>query len=311
MRPHPVLTMAIFYAVVQVGAILLAPIFLPQMGPFPDHNDPVNPLIYIVMILLMTGLLLVLIKIGRQKVLRTLFYVAVFVTLLYVFTPLLLEVELSIAPDSFGWASLIFAIAISAVLLFALVKSGEWYVINMIGLILAVGITAILGMSLGILPVMILLIIMAVYDAIAVYKTKHMVALAEGVVPMRLPVMFVIPNRRDFSMDDLKDKGLTQREGQEREAFFMGVGDTVIPGILAVSASIYLPDTASFLLTANLWVAVGTIIGGLLGYLLLLRYVMRGKPQAGLPFLNGGAILGYLIAYVIVYQSIGLSAIGL
>jgi presenilin-like A22 family membrane protease len=138
-----------------------------------------------------------------------------------------------------------------------------------------------------------------------------MVALAEGVVPMRLPVMFVIPNRRDFSMDDLKDKGLTQREGQEREAFFMGVGDTVIPGILAVSASIYLPDTASFLLTANLWVAVGTIIGGLLGYLLLLRYVMRGKPQAGLPFLNGGAILGYLIAYVIVYQSIGLSAIGL
>ena len=112
-------------------------------------------------------------------------------------------------------------------------------------------------------------------------------------------------------MDDLKDKGLTQREGQEREAFFMGVGDTVIPGILAVSASIYLPDTASFLLTANLWVAVGTIIGGLLGYLLLLRYVMRGKPQAGLPFLNGGAILGYLIAYVIVYQSIGLSAIGL
>ncbi|HOB38396.1 MAG: presenilin family intramembrane aspartyl protease PSH [Methanomassiliicoccaceae archaeon] len=311
MRPHPVLTMAIFYAVVQVGAILLAPIFLPQMGPFPDPNDPVNPLIYIVMILLMTGLLLVLIKIGRQKVLRTLFYVAVFVTLLYVFTPLLLEVELSIAPDSFGWASLIFAIAISAVLLFALVKSGEWYVINMIGLILAVGITAILGMSLGILPVMILLIIMAVYDAIAVYKTKHMVALAEGVVPMRLPVMFVIPNRRDFSMDDLKDKGLTQREGQEREAFFMGVGDTVIPGILAVSASIYLPDTASFLLTANLWVAVGTIIGGLLGYLLLLRYVMRGKPQAGLPFLNGGAILGYLIAYVIVYQSIGLSAIGL
>lgn len=303
--------MAIFYAVVQVGAILLAPIFLPQMGPFPDPNDPVNPLIYIVMILLMTGLLLVLIKIGRQKVLRTLFYVAVFVTLLYVFTPLLLEVELSIAPDSFGWASLIFAIAISAVLLFALVKSGEWYVINMIGLILAVGITAILGMSLGILPVMILLIIMAVYDAIAVYKTKHMVALAEGVVPMRLPVMFVIPNRRDFSMDDLKDKGLTQREGQEREAFFMGVGDTVIPGILAVSASIYLPDTASFLLTANLWVAVGTIIGGLLGYLLLLRYVMRGKPQAGLPFLNGGAILGYLIAYVIVYQSIGLSAIGL
>lgn len=304
--------MALFFIGVQVGAVLLAPIFLPQMGAFPNPNDPVNPLIYIALVLLMTGLMLVLIRYGRKRILQAIFYIAVFVTLLYVFTPLLWEIELALAPDSDGWASLIGAIAIAAVLMLALVKSGEWYVINVIGLILAVGITAILGMSLGILPVMILLIIMAVYDAIAVYKTKHMVALAEGVTPMRLPVMFVVPTRRGFSMENLEEEGgITRKGGQERSAFFMGVGDTVIPGILTVSASIYLPAFDSFILTANLWVALGTIIGGLLGYLVLLRFVMRGKPQAGLPFLNSGAILGYLFTYLLVYQGIGLGAIGL
>jgi presenilin-like A22 family membrane protease len=31
----------------------------------------------------------------------------------------------------------------------------------------------------------------------------------------------------------------------------------------------------------------------------LMTYVARGKPQAGLPLLNGGAILGYLIGGLI------------
>lgn len=303
--------MALFYVFVQLTAVLLAPLFLPEMGAFPDPNDPVNPLIYVTMLLLMTGVILLLIKYGRTKLLQTVFYVAIFITLLYVFLPLLLQLELYLDPNGTGWPSLAGALALAGALLFAQLKSGEWYVINTIGLIIAVGVTAILGMSLGILPAIILLVILAVYDAIAVYKTKHMVALADGVAPMRLPVLFVVPNRRNFTMDSLKDKKVSRPEGGEREAFFMGVGDTVIPGVLVVSASLYLPDTALPLLSANLWVAAGTIVGGLLGYLLLMRFVLRGKPQAGLPFLNSGAILGYLAAYAVVYQEIGLAALGL
>ena len=37
----------------------------------------------------------------------------------------------------------------------------------------------------------------------------------------------------------------------------------------------------------------------------------EGKPQAGLPFLNSGAILGYLLAYAMVYQNLNLHAFGL
>ena len=38
-----------------------------------------------------------------------------------------------------------------------------------------------------------------------------------------------------------------------------------------------------------------TLLGGLIGYFVLMTCVARGRAQAGLPLLNGGAILGYVI----------------
>ena len=47
---------------------------------------------------------------------------------------------------------------------------------------------------------------------------------------------------------------------------------------------------------AQIVVAIGTLIGGILGYVLLMTFVAQGNPQPGLPLLNGGAILGYIIS---------------
>jgi presenilin-like A22 family membrane protease len=301
----PLLAMAGIYIFVQISAVLLAPLFLPEFSAFPDPSSPVNPFIYIFLVIVLTAIILVLIKYGRQRIIQAIFYFSIFITMLYVFLPILLQF------DSEGIVALIASLAIAGGLLFLLAKSGEWYVIDAIGLIIGVGVTAILGMSLSVLPVIILLVIMAVYDAISVYKTKHMVALAEGVAPLRLPVLFVVPNEKGFTMEKVEKHGVVKKEGSEREAFFMGVGDAVIPGLLVVSASLYLPEAAAPLMTANLWAATGAMIGGLLGYLVLFRFVMRGKPQAGLPFLNSGAILGYLAAYALAYGTIGLQMLGL
>ena len=63
--------------------------------------------------------------------------------------------------------------------------------------------------------------------------------------------------------------------------------------MLVISAMPYLAPIGGE--SAALWVGIGAMIGGLAGYFVLMTYVARGRPQAGLPLLNGGAILGYLI----------------
>jgi len=77
------------------------------------------------------------------------------------------------------------------------------------------------------------------------------------------------------------------------EAMFMGLGDIIFPGMLVISAMTYLAPVGGE--SAALWVAIGVIIGGLIGYLILMTRVALGIPQAGLPLLNGGSILGYII----------------
>ena len=83
----------------------------------------------------------------------------------------------------------------------------------------------------------------------------------------------------------------------------MGLGDVIFPGMLVISSVSFLPETGSELTyvfgtmyTGPLAVGLGTLVGGLMGYLALMTQVARGKPQAGLPLLNGGSILGYLVS---------------
>jgi presenilin-like A22 family membrane protease len=40
--------------------------------------------------------------------------------------------------------------------------------------------------------------------------------------------------------------------------------------------------------------ALGAAVGTLVGYAVLMGYVLKGRPQAGLPLLNGGSIVGFL-----------------
>ena len=88
---------------------------------------------------------------------------------------------------------------------------------------------------------------------------------------------------------------------------FMGLGDIVIPGALVASAFVWLPghplragDRGQPLDGA------GRHRGSLVGYALLMRAAMTGNPQAGLPFLNGGALGGYILAYLLLFHSFGL-----
>ncbi len=198
--------------------------------------------------------------------------------------------------------------AVSVVLLLTLWIEPQWYVIDTAGFLAAGSLIALLGVSFGILPAFILLIALAVYDAIAVYRTKHMISLADAVTEMRLPILMVMPSSAGYDYTQAPSlQAQRARPVGEREATFMGLGDVVIPGTLVVSAFVWLPAVPIVGgLGANLWVAVGALVGSLVGYAFLMRAAGSGNPQAGLPFLNGGAIGGYVLAFLVAFHTIGL-----
>ncbi|HIH01263.1 TPA: hypothetical protein HA259_04180 [Thermoplasmata archaeon] len=294
-----VVVMALLFIVAQLGAMLMVSTVLgEEYQAFEDPNDPMIPIYYIAAIIVFTLAVLYIIKKKRESLVRIIFLGAVAYTMFLVLW--LVLAELSAGLDD-GTISFFAAIALTGLLTYFLVKKPEWYVVDATGLLVAIGVIGILGISLQILPVMILLIVLAVYDAISVYGTKHMVALADGVTQMKLPILLVIPKKLSYSYLEQKPLREEIKEKKERDAMFMGLGDVIIPGVLIASAFYCLADDKVAGLPGNLLVAVGAMAGALIGFGLLMRYVLKGNPQAGLPLLNGGVIAGYVVAYLLVF----------
>jgi presenilin-like A22 family membrane protease len=223
---------------------------------------------------------------------------------------------------------------VAIALMILLYVHSEWYVVNTVGVLVGSGVIVMLGVAFVPSLIIIFMIVAAIYDAWAVYKSKHMLALADTMIGLRLPILLVAPQSKGYSFKEgqtsISDKGgemptqnITQNityniqdsaisgeinanlnvESPQRqstpnapkkskkggEAMFMGLGDVIFPGMLVLSCAQWLDESAA------IPVAMGALVGGLCGYAALMYFVAQGKAQAGLPLLNGGAILGYLI----------------
>lgn len=316
-----VINLAFIFIVTQIFALLLS---IPLKGSgaqaFDNPDDPANMIWYVLLMLLFTGGILLLIKYGLEKFIKYLMlvmtgYVLFFVLLFTYFYGIYYLLGFLIPSYEVLDALSFFLAVISAVVLTALVHyHPEWYVMNTVGIIMGAGVAAVLGISFGIIPILLFLVILAVYDAVAVYRTKHMLSLAEMAITQRLPMLFVVPRKKGYSYrseEAIKILEHRQTESGAREvvkkqskneATFMGLGDVAIPGALAVSAMTFLSGEPTFLIVGNdVIVALCTIAGGLIGYLALMNFVLKGRPQAGLPLLNTGAISGFLISYFILF----------
>lgn len=220
------------------------------------------------------------------------------------------------------WSEIL-TLGISIGLMVALIRHPEWYVVNTTGILVGAGVITILGVSFEPILIMLFMVLAAGYDAWAVYKSKHMLELADTMIGLKLPILLVAPQDKEYSfigegdsvMHDKGDEIAPMQQHPETkvrpikkeggEAMFMGLGDVIFPGMLCISAMSFLPTVSGPMgWEGSTWVALGTMLGGLVGYFALMTYVARGKPQAGLPLLNGGAILGYIISAAIFVGSI-------
>ncbi len=272
----PYLGMALLFAVVVGLALYLVPLFDDaglQATETPD--DPANTAIYVVAVLVITALIIAAMKFDVDYLVQAGVLFSVGVLAFYV-----LSAFLPVAAGA--------VLAVSLVALLYLYP--EWYVVDAAGVLMGAGAVAIFGVSLGVVPALLLLLLLAAYDAVAVYRTEHMLTLADGVMDMRLPVLFVVPRTHEYSF--LDEEG--EIEEGDHDALYMGLGDAVVPSVLAASALAFTPEMHDVQGVAE-YTAGGAVAGIALGFVALMYMVSKGKPHAGLPLLNGGAILGFFL----------------
>lgn len=298
----PASVTAVLFVLVQVVALLLVPqyeYFGYQAFGSQGETNPIIPLVYVAFLILFTGLLIYIFKMKKGNWLRGIFIFIMSLSAIYVLFPVFILL-LPAYPDFDFYLSIAIMVAIAL----ALWLYPEWYVVDTWGFIMAAGITSIFGISLGILPAFVLLTAMAVYDFVAVYRTKHMLSVAEGAMELNLPIMLMVPRKRGFS--NFEKKGALQKEDDEpREALYIGLGDMIIPGVLTISAFSNLSPAPVLLgLGGGLLVAAGCLAGAFAGFILLMRLTSKGRPQAGLPLLNTGTILGFVVSYILVFHNL-------
>jgi len=147
------------------------------------------------------------------------------------------------------------------------------------------GIGSIFGLSFAPTAVLLILIIFSFYDIIAVYKTGHMIKLAESMIRSHAIFGLVIPS----SLGGLKER--MSRVAPGEEFMILGSGDVIFP--LLLSASIVRISIAQAAM-----VGIFSAVGLFLMYWLFTHQKVR-KPMAALPPIAGASIVGYLIALLI------------
>jgi presenilin-like A22 family membrane protease len=265
----------------QISAIFIAGYAKAQNVPTQMFGDPqslASPFEYVLLLLGFSAVLLILIKFGFKRVIKGVMIYATWASTFWLLLVLL--------PD--GNISYFFLAALPIACAVLVWKYPEWFIIDAAGVILCVMLSAALGSSFGVIPAIILLVIMAVYDFIAVYKTKHMIDLAEYAVNENLPVAFVIPQSANYS-SFASAKWQNMSTTRNSEASMLGFGDIVFPSILVVSINVFLNN--NYLLLGAM---LGTITGIIGIYWLADKYP---RAHAGLPFLNSFTLIGFGIAY--------------
>lgn len=246
---HAAHIMVIFIAVQLLGLLVAWQLIQQQIALPWDPNAPENSFILFGYILLGTALMLGLIR----------FYKGALVF------RLLEALVIFIAGDTvFG----LFLNEPAGIIAGAALVAGKWLqprLRNIVAGITSAGVGALLGVSLSIVPVLILMGLLAVYDVVAVFLTRHMITLA-----------------KEISKRELAFSVAVRHDSQRME---LGGGDLVIPVMLASAA-----------MHVNVMVSAATVVGSAIGIAAVLWIAAkRGIPLPAMPALAAAGAAGLLI----------------
>jgi presenilin-like A22 family membrane protease len=143
----------------------------------------------------------------------------------------------------------------------------------------------ILGFNFQPRDLMIALLILAIYDYIAVIKIKSMIKMFTSLAEKKTIMALIITDswqNLNYRLKDLK----IYLVNPDRRYSFLGTGDLAIPIIFSISV------LTRYGLWGGYYVALGATAGLALCNYVLLKY---NRPLPGLPFIGLGCVLGYLV----------------
>ena len=247
-----ILLTGLFIVAQTLGLIVAQNLILLDIKSAPltgDLNNPLEAVYLIIMILVMTGVILIILKYKKAKSLWLFEALAIFSTSIIVFGSFFPQDDL-----------LVFLITIVILAFRYTHKENKMYK-NFVSILAISGAGALLGISLGVIPVLIFIILLSIYDFIAVFKTKHMVTLAKGVTKKNLSFTYTLPTKE--------------------HTFELGTGDMVIPLTFAVSVL----STQTIMGIEKFITPILILLASLIGLILTLHYcsLKKGRVLPALP----------------------------
>mgnify|MGYP001284640421 CR=1 FL=1 len=226
-------------------------------------------------IIIVTLLMLVLIKFRKMNLWKLWFFLAVFFTMAIAFSAFINQ-----------------TIAAILALVLALIKIYKPTTIlqNLTEIFIYGGLAAIFVPVMNIFAVFALLILISIYDIIAVRHTKHMIKLAKFQTKSKIFAGLLIPYGKGKITK--KDKGVIQKKGVGKIAV-LGGGDIGLPlifaGVIMKDLMLNNPELIGFLKTLIIPVFVS------LALLYLLVKSEKNKFYPAMPYLTVGCVVGYFV----------------
>jgi len=165
----------------------------------------------------------------------------------------------------------------------------KWIAFNLIAVLMGIAIVVVGGLNLSPKLVIIVMVAFMVYDHVAVHLTNIMGDFVELSSATRFPNFLIVPTQLRIDLETIHEYIQGKKEEKpEQLAVMIGLGDFIFPSFLVVSVFVAAGD--------SLTLPVVTTIVGLSLSVFVLRASLE-KAESGLPalpYLNSGAIIGYV-----------------
>lgn len=249
---------------------------LPLNFERPEIEEQTSFIYIIAAVIIGTILALLLIRFKQRLLWKFWFLVAVFITLTVAFKPFITET---------------YAIVVAAILALWKIYKPNFYVHNFTEFFIYGGLAAIFVPVLNIFAAIMLLIFISIYDAYAVWKSKHMIKLAKFQSKTNMFAGIIIPYKLPALIKTKKTKL------KKVKTAILGGGDIGFPLLFAgvVFKELLLINPLGLAFAKALIIPIFTALA--LGWLLF--KAEKNKFYPAMPAISAGAFLGFVVMNLI------------